>query len=122
MVAETPRVTYDKYIKILQEIQKFEIIQSESRILEQKEHLVREQLNVIREKLVELRKEVPASILSKFDQLMSKSGSGVIDLLHEKQCGACRVSLVLDNLKRMEINKISPNCHSCGKFIDVWQN
>ena len=121
MITETPRVTYDIYIKTLQEIQQFEFMKSEAKILGQAGTLVREQLSVIDERLVELRKAVPAQILSKFDQLMLKSGSGVIDLLHKKRCGACRVSLVPDNLIRMEINKISPNCHSCGKYIDVWK-
>lgn len=120
MITETPRVTYDRYIKKLQEIQQFEIMQEEAKILEQTDPFVGEQLRIINDKLIELRLEVPVSILSKFNQLSSKSGSGVIDLLHEKQCGVCRVSLVSDNLKRMELNKIPPNCHSCGQFIDVW--
>jgi len=120
MTTESPRVTYDKYVKKLQEIQQFEMMQVEAKILGQEDPVVEEQLRVIREKLIELRGEVPNSILSKFNQLRSKSGSGVIDLLHKKQCGVCRVSLVSDNLKRMELNRIPPNCESCGQFIDVW--
>lgn len=121
MIKETPRVTYDVYIKVLQEIQQLAIMQREATILGQEDALVKDQLQVISDQLVELRKTVPALILSKFDQLMLKSGAGVIDLLDSKRCGACRVSLVPDVLVRMKVNRISPNCHSCGKYLDVWK-
>jgi predicted nucleic acid-binding Zn-ribbon protein len=120
MIKEEVNVPYDRYIKILEQIQQFEIMQEEAKILGQDSEFIKHQLGAIEYSIDALRQQVPLAILSKFDQLCMRTGYGVIDLVHGKQCGACRVSLVPDNLKRMELNKISPNCHSCGKFIDVW--
>ncbi len=115
-------INYHEAIRLLYKIQEYELTLAEAEIMHQESPRAASKIAQLKEHITDLKADLPTEIINRYERFKPDNLPAVVDMIHGNKCSSCHVSLPVGDLPRMIAGKMAPICHTCGKYVYVWED
>jgi len=74
-------------------------------------------LAVVKSERGQLARDLPASVLTDYDQILRHRGVAVAEVAKPNFCGGCRVTITPQRLQELRQQSALIHCESCGRYL-----